>query len=332
MHDAAKVDMPFLLAPQRHVSFAALACAALFGPVACAPEAADPTEPPGAVLPGDAGPADREATAVPTTDGREDQPSVSNTAAADGGPELGCIQGCAAPPGTPCGVGLPLAGIAYDVTKSRFAFGSTPPMTEVEGFAEWTGTDGFLAIRSDGSEVAFLNPNAPEQALADWSSNPSAATAHAADYLGAMGLEACQSIGNVETFIGDPAIPMPTLRVAFTREILYVAVPDSSAVVRFDADDQTTYESVWWPEIPADVVAAARAIVLQLEVRGTAAFTAKLPANAQIPGGAVIHHSPVASTRPFVAVAMYATFDSAQNAELDFDIDGNPVADTWSAR
>ena len=39
-----------------------------------------------------------------------------------------------------CEVGAPLAGAAYDVTKSRFAFGSTPSEEDAYGFYVAPGT------------------------------------------------------------------------------------------------------------------------------------------------------------------------------------------------
>ena len=40
-----------------------------------------------------------------------------------------------------CEVGAPLAGAAYDITKSRFAFGSTPSKDDADGFVRWVGVD-----------------------------------------------------------------------------------------------------------------------------------------------------------------------------------------------
>ena len=50
---------------------------------------------------------------------------------------------------TGCEVGAPLAGAAYDITKSRFAFGSTPSEDDAYGFVRWVGVDGVVGIESD---------------------------------------------------------------------------------------------------------------------------------------------------------------------------------------
>jgi hypothetical protein len=99
-------------------------------------------------------------------------------------------------------------------------------------------------------------------------------------------------------------------------------------------DDQTTTESFYWPEIPADVVAAARAFRDKLAAPGAlAAFKAKLPADAQGDGSVVIHHHVAGSTGSFVAAVTYQTIQiTPQNdgGDIYFDPNGQPMMDTWS--
>jgi hypothetical protein len=90
------------------------------------------------------------------------------------------------------------------------------------------------------------------------------------------------------------------------RAIDGISVVESRGVAQFDVDDQTTSESCYWPEIPADVVSAARAFRDQLAAAGAlAAFKAKLPADAQGDGSVVIHHHVTGAPGAFVAVATY---------------------------
>jgi hypothetical protein len=84
--------------------------------------------------------------------------------------------------------------------------------------------------------------------------------------------------------------------------------PCVAAFARFDTNDQTTFETFYWPEIPADVVTQARAFHDQLAAPGALAeYKAKLPADAQGDGHVVIHHRAGGSSLPFTAVTTYDT-------------------------
>ena len=56
---------------------------------------------------------------------------------------------------TSCATNAPLAGASYDVSKSRFAFGSKPTLDSTGGLSRWVGADGVVGIgraaRSSGS-------------------------------------------------------------------------------------------------------------------------------------------------------------------------------------
>jgi len=71
-----------------------------------------------------------------------------------------------------CPSNAPLSGATYDITKSRFAFGSTPSKQNTGSLVRWVGSDGAIAISSDGSEEGELNGGAPEANLPDWSTDP----------------------------------------------------------------------------------------------------------------------------------------------------------------
>jgi hypothetical protein len=85
------------------------------------------------------------------------------------------------------------------------------------------------------------------------------------DYFVAMGVIPCQIAGTGEsggimgggpiggggTFVDSP------VTVRLQRGISGVRVVESLAVAQFDSNDQTTYESFYWPEIPAGVVTEA---------------------------------------------------------------------------
>ena len=81
--------------------------------------------------------------------------------------ESGSSSDCAAAPVelTGCEVGSSLAGAAYDITKSRFAFGSTPTESDANGSMRWVGVDGVVVIEENGGEVGSLNAGASEATL-----------------------------------------------------------------------------------------------------------------------------------------------------------------------
>jgi hypothetical protein len=236
-----------------------------------------------------------------------------------------------------CASGSPLTGASYDVTKSRFAFGSTPVSQNAGGSVHWVGSDGVVAIATDGSEMGIMNANAPENGLPGWSGSDADLLVHVTAYYGAMGVASCQISGPSNTYGAGGSSSgggtTTTTNAGLQRGIDGVPVSESLAVARFDVDDQTTYEVFYWPVIRADVVTAALALSAQLADPGAlAAYKAKLPADAQGTGHVVIHHSHAGSTSPFQAAA---TYDVIQTTPLDdggdlyFDANGNPITTTW---
>jgi hypothetical protein len=159
-----------------------------------------------------------------------------------------------------------------------------------------------------------------------------------------MGVATCQISGNnvLSTVGGGGSVNGSAMfmvasqaTVALQRCINGVPVGESIAFARFDTDNQTTSEAFYWPTVPADVVTAALAFHDKLAAPGAlAAYKAKLPPDAQGDGEVVIHHRVAGSSLPFMAVATYDTVRTTPlggSTGLSFDVDGNPVMDTWSA-
>ncbi|HVT06026.1 MAG TPA: hypothetical protein VHO67_01140 [Polyangia bacterium] len=225
---------------------------------------------------------------------------------------------------TGCEPGAALAGAAYDVQKSRFAFGSTPTEDDSGGFVRWVGADGVVAIQQSGGELGILNAGAPEAALPDWSTDTAALTVHVTTYFAGFGVSACQ-VANAQINAGSGG-----RTVDLARAIGDIPVAESLAYARFDDQDQSTSEGLYWPAIPADVVTAARAFQAKLtDPTELAAYKAKLPADAQGDGAVVLHHTSSSSTAPFAAAATYDVATPpgplGRGSTLSFDADGNPV-------
>lgn len=227
-----------------------------------------------------------------------------------------------------CEVGAPLAGAAYDIKKSHFAFGSTPAQDDASGLVRWVGVDGVVAIEQSGGELGILNGGAPEAGLPDWSDDPTALATHVTAYFATLGVSACQ-VGGAQVDGGSGG-----RTIALARSVDGINVVESLAYARFDNRDQSTSEGFYWPAIPADVVTSARAFYAQLaDPTNLAAYKAKLPADAQGDGAVNLHHTSSSSTSPFASAATYDVEAPADElglgATLSFDADGNSVSSSW---
>ncbi len=245
-----------------------------------------------------------------------------NKDVADGGP-TGAIVDC-------IGAG-PLPGALYDIGKSRFAFGSAPAREDSGTLTRFVGSHGVVCISPCGSATGIMNADAPETGLPDWSADTVTLTDHTRDYFAAMGVEACQvASADVPSALGGGGAAQKT--GSLTRAVDGILVAESYAFARFNVNDQTTSEGLYWPALPEETVAAARAFRDQLaDPAALAAYKAKLPASAQGPGHVLIHHTPGTGTCSAQIDAL-ATFDVLQDnpmgmaATLSFDSAGKQVS------
>jgi hypothetical protein len=229
---------------------------------------------------------------------------------------------------TGCEVGAPLKGATYDITKSRFAFGSTPVRDNSNGLSRWVGADGVVAIWPTGGELGSMNGGAPEASLPDWSNDPTALGIHVTAYFASFGVSACQ--------VGDPSVLGGSggRSISLVRTVDGIIIGESLAYARFDSQDQSTSEGFYWPTIPADVVTSARAFHAMLaDPTQLAPYKAKLPADAQGDGVVNLHHTNSSSASPFAAAATYDVetppSQFGRGSTLSFDADGNPVSTLW---
>lgn len=235
-------------------------------------------------------------------------PPASPPGAAPSGPASTCGEG-----------GRALAGVAYDVSKSRFAFGSAPTREDDDdGTVRWSGVHGVLTLRRLGQVFASTNGGAPESSLPEWSDDPDALTAHVRAYFVALGVPECQ-IERAQVNAGSLG-----RTIALARGFDGIGVIESHAWARMNSADQTTVEGFHWPTIPAEYVSAAMRLRDDLaEPSALETFKAKLPANARGDGRVVVHHT----TQPFASAFVYAvTWDTyAAGAPMSFDRNGREV-------
>jgi len=248
---------------------------------------------------------------------------------------------------TSCDPGAALTGATYDLSRSRFAFGSTPSEEQVSTMTRWVGSDGVVAIESCGSEQGIMNAGAPEETLPDWSPDPVALAAHVREYFVSMGVDPCQILDDGVTGSGsagcsggatDGASCQPltgSSMIDLARGVDGIRVVESRAYARFNVNDQTTSESLYWPAISAEVVTSARSFAGKLaDASALAAYKAQLPSNAQGDGQVVIHHSScMYPAAPFQAAATYDVLQTnptgMMEATISFDADGNRVTTQW---
>jgi hypothetical protein len=246
------------------------------------------------------------------------------------------------PASTACIAGSALQGAAYDISKSRFAFGGTPTPVDAGSLVRWTGPDGVVAIFSNGAELASLDANVPEQNAADFNGDDDALKAYVSAYYESMGAVGCQiadsaifgGFGAVGSIDGGTTVVSSWRTANLARGLDGIAVVESIAYARFDVDDQSTSAGFYWPTIPADVVSDARALRDRLaDPAGLAAYKALLPANAQGDGQVAIHHTSMASSSPFASAATYDVNAAASvlgaGPLLSFDANAHPVSNDW---
>jgi hypothetical protein len=214
-------------------------------------------------------------------------------------------------------------GAVYDVTRSRFAFGSTPTSEEVGDTTRWTGTNGVLVINNANGHVSASMNGGLGAASPDWSDDPDALAAHVRDYFVSLGVAPCQ-IGGTQVLGGSHG-----RMIALARAIDGIRLPESMAHAKMNRDDHTTSEGFYWPTVPKDVVTRARAFRDRLATpAGLADYKAKLPENGQGDGAVVLHHrsAVVLPDRPKEFVAM-PTWDvrlsDAHSSALSTSFDEN---------
>ncbi len=120
--------------------------------------------------------------------------------------------------------------------------------------------------------------------------------------------------------------------MALARAIAGVPIVESLAVARFNSSDQTTQESFYWPEIPADVVSAAIAFKNQLAIPGPRCVQGPAAGGRAGPGRVVIHHTSGVTMGAFHSAAAYdvvQTTPENDGGNLNFDPEGTPITTLW---
>ncbi|HEY8042056.1 MAG TPA: hypothetical protein VIF15_19770 [Polyangiaceae bacterium] len=225
------------------------------------------------------------------------------------------------------------AGFVHAVERSRFRVGDNPAERLEFGSRKIVGDEGVFATRPTGLVLAISNADAPTRARPPLPGGAEAHDALVRSYFLGAGLPADQmrdvSPYAVVSKVGRSGPDFATLAGSkleyyfstVSRQIDGIPVSDSFAWARLDADGNAVLESVYWPEIPAQVVRDALAFEARLEDAPTrAALLARVPREGKL----VIHHTPGEWDGAFEATATYDVGEERGKVS-HFDVEGRRI-------
>jgi hypothetical protein len=231
----------------------------------------------------------------------------------------------------------------HSLARSRFKLGSVLHRARGAGAERTVGSEGVFSVDEKNGSV-LATPNAPPsrgkagaietsssfQALSD---DESVHNARVLKYFTNSGIPLREVGGmHVTTTMEGRASkaqrivrPEDTRFVAYTthleRKLAGIPVIDSQAWATFDIHDNVSSEGVFWPAIPAAVVAEAQR--LQTLVSDPASHSAlraavarSLPELGTLPGRVVIAHTSPVYTGPPVAIAAYEVITRGAGAQI----------------
>jgi hypothetical protein len=226
-------------------------------------------------------------------------------------------------------------GYQHGLEHSRFVTGSTAALRRVQehGFAKVVGPEGtfatdlrnglVIAIQAGGANKGDVTADATSKPASVM--DPNKHNEQVAAYFVGAGVPRDQ-IGGVHanTYLSSSGSmkderPAPVKVDGYAsileRKIEKYPVVDSSAWARMDVQGKVVSEWVYWPAIPARVLADARRLE-GLVAPGESEFLARLPVELR-EGKVVIRHSSATEEGPF---EVYASYDVLQRKE-------SPLAD-----
>jgi hypothetical protein len=223
------------------------------------------------------------------------------------------------------------SGYQHSLERSRFRTGAGAAEVrrlEEHGFAKMVGTEGVFATDlRNGLVVAVQSrsANKGEPRAADAVSitnvmDPNRHNEQVVEYFVAAGIPRDQVGGiHANTYLSssgstkEERAPVPKVEgyaSILERKIEQYAVVDSIAWARMTEQGNVISEWVYWPAIPAKILADARRLEEQI-APGNTSFWARLPSGLP-PGKVVIRHSAATAEGPF---EVYASYDVVERTE-----------------
>jgi hypothetical protein len=160
-------------------------------------------------------------------------------------------------------------GYQHGAENGKFALGANVRRMQQYGYLKTTGDQGTLAIKqTNGSVVGIPNANAASLRLAPYGSSPADHDMFVRAYFVGLGLPADQvkavrgmTLLDASGKSDEPANPIPQISAYYSvleRNGGGTPVPDSFAWARANSRGQIVHEGVYWPALPAAVVAEAQ--------------------------------------------------------------------------
>jgi hypothetical protein len=195
-------------------------------------------------------------------------------------------------------------GYQHALSRSKFAIGDGLNSRSEFGMSKVVGAWGvFATVASTGWAMGLPNATSPERSVPPLTTSADAHNRAVLDYFVNAGLPADQvdrvAIG---TTVGgyamamDNFVPSPPELQFYTssifRKVSGIKVVESFAVASMNVKMEPAIESIYWPPVPAAVIASAKSLSALVSdgARGPT-FLAKLPAGASH-GEVVIHLTP----------------------------------------
>lgn len=225
-------------------------------------------------------------------------------------------------------------------TMSRFSLDTEAPKVVTRGWERIVSSHGVFATSLvNGSVIALPNADAPALTVAALSNLATVHNNRVLQYFMAAGLPTQEISGtHVTTQIKQSGTALqgevgrPTF-VSYTthidRSVSGIPVLSSRAWATFNANDEVVAEEVFWPAIPADVVAKAKALQtawsdpsLMRSLRQR--MTAQTPETPSTGGQVAIIHTPATYSAAVTSAAVVEIMGAAPMPRmLHFDINGD---------
>ncbi|MFL6210726.1 MAG: hypothetical protein ACJ74W_17880 [Pyrinomonadaceae bacterium] len=232
------------------------------------------------------------------------------------------LTGCSrtnVPPAPPAGQ-LPapggLAGYQHGRERSRFSPGSNIKRVAEFGFVKEVGNTGTFAIDTvNGSALGIPNASTLAATTSSYGATGDEHNQFVRTYFLAAGIPAEQVVGvHAATLLeatgrvgegGTGKAQVTAYYSILERAVADVPVVDSIAWARVDGQGNVIAEAVYWPAIPAEVLAQVKQFKEMLAApEQRKAYEARLPSGAAS-GRLVIRHASATIDGPFEAFASY---------------------------
>jgi|GEM_PF-2462478 len=220
------------------------------------------------------------------------------------------------------------SGYQHSMERSRFVVTGSdekPRVVEEFGFSKVIGSNGVVATNlRNGLVVATQNDGLDKasssglaESRAEYLLSPEMHNDKVMEYFIAAGIPRDQVGGiHANTYLSGGAVGDEKLVIkvdGYASVLQRVVggkfpVVESAAWARLDNDGKSISEWVYWPAIPARVIADARSLAELTTGSRRAEYLARLPAGLST-GVVVIHHSTAADEGPLEMLATYDVFD-----------------------